>query len=274
MKLKGFNTPHSIRSPIPLTDDQLFNVVPSIFANEAYSTTSSKYTHIPTIKVVQALRKEGFEPFMAVQAKPKVEDRMGFMRHMLRLRHASQVASQEANEIILINSHDGSSSYQMLAGCFRFVCQNGTVVGDTVEDIRVRHSGDIINNVIEGSYQVLNGFDKVDENRETMKAITLNRDEQIAFAESALTLKFDNVEESPISASQIIRPRRYEDTKSDLWTTFNVVQENLIRGGLRGYNKTTGKRVTTRSVNAITENTKLNQALWTLTSKMCELKAA
>ena len=25
----------------------------------------------------------------------------------------------EANEIILINSHDGASSYQMLAGCFR-----------------------------------------------------------------------------------------------------------------------------------------------------------
>ena len=34
--------------------------------------------------------------------------------------HAGQVTARpEANEIILINSHDGGSSYQMLAGVFR-----------------------------------------------------------------------------------------------------------------------------------------------------------
>jgi hypothetical protein len=38
---------------------------------------------------------------------------------MLRLRHASQINGAEANEIILLNSHDGTSSYQMLAGQFR-----------------------------------------------------------------------------------------------------------------------------------------------------------
>jgi Domain of unknown function (DUF932) len=36
------------------------------------------------------------------------------------MRHVAQVeARSEANEIILINSHDGASSYQMLAGVFR-----------------------------------------------------------------------------------------------------------------------------------------------------------
>lgn len=35
---------------------------------------------------------------------------------MIRLRHASQIEGREANEIILLNSHDGTSSYQMLAG--------------------------------------------------------------------------------------------------------------------------------------------------------------
>ncbi|EER8463752.1 DUF945 domain-containing protein, partial [Escherichia coli] len=29
---------------------------------------------------------------------------------------------------ILLNSHDGTSSYQMLPGYFRFVCQNGCAV--------------------------------------------------------------------------------------------------------------------------------------------------
>ena len=41
------------------------------------------------------------------------------------MRHAGQVQTKpEANEIILINSHDGASSYQMLAGMFR-LCPAG-----------------------------------------------------------------------------------------------------------------------------------------------------
>jgi hypothetical protein len=57
-----------------------------------------------------------------------------------RMCHAGQVQTRpEANEIILINSHDGASSYQMLAGMFRFVCCNGLVVGEVVEDIRIPH---------------------------------------------------------------------------------------------------------------------------------------
>ncbi|ECW9177538.1 DUF945 domain-containing protein, partial [Salmonella enterica subsp. enterica serovar Enteritidis] len=29
----------------------------------------------------------------------------------------------------LLNSHDGSSSYQMVPGLFRFICTNGLVCG-------------------------------------------------------------------------------------------------------------------------------------------------
>lgn len=54
---------------------------------------------------------------------------------------------------------------QMLAGVFRFVCANGMVCGDVQGDIRVRHSGEILDNVIEGAFTVLKGFDAVDHQR-------------------------------------------------------------------------------------------------------------
>jgi len=41
------------------------------------------------------------------------DDRREFTRHMIRLRHASQIEGGEANEIILLNSHDGTSSHQV-----------------------------------------------------------------------------------------------------------------------------------------------------------------
>jgi hypothetical protein len=61
---------------------------------------------------------------MVCQTRVRHEDRRDYTKHMLRLRHASQINGAEANEIILFNSHDGTSSYQMLAGMFR-LCPTG-----------------------------------------------------------------------------------------------------------------------------------------------------
>ena len=70
------------------------------------------------------------------QTRVRDESRLEYTKHVIRLRHATQIIGREANEIILLNSHDGSSSYQMLAGMYRYVCQNGMVCGDTLNDIR------------------------------------------------------------------------------------------------------------------------------------------
>jgi hypothetical protein len=118
----------------------------------------------------------------------------------VRLRHADQINGAEANGIILLNSHDGTSSYQMLAGMFRFVCKNGLVCGDTVADLRIPHKGDVVGHVIEGAYDVLDGFDLVRERRDEMRAITLDRGEAEVFAHAALSLKYDDpVRPAPIT---------------------------------------------------------------------------
>ena len=265
---------HITRANHPLQDDQLHTFVPSIYADTAHKSRSDKYSHIPTIEVLNALRKEGFEPFMACQARVRDESKLGFAKHMLRLRHVSQIDSENneegTNEIILLNSHDGSSSYQMLAGCFRFVCQNGMVCGDTFQDVRVQHRGNVVDNVIEGAYEVLKNFDRVSESREAMAAITLSEDEQLAFAKASLPIRFSESEEKP-RAEYVLRPRRSADKAKDLWTTFNVVQENLVKGGIPRLTRK-GKLSKTRKINGIDGNVRLNKALWTLAEAMTELK--
>ncbi|BDE70849.1 hypothetical protein HQS1_19730 [Delftia lacustris] len=150
---------------------------------------------IPAATVLTELRKDGFQPFMVTQTRTRHEDRRDYTKHMIRLRHASQISARgEANEIILLNSHDGTSSYQMPAGMFRFVCSNGLVCGDTVADVRVPHKGDVAGKVFEGAYQVLNGFDRALESRESMQAITQDEGEAEVFARAALSLKYDDPE--------------------------------------------------------------------------------
>jgi len=261
----------AIRSDRPLSDDQIARVAPSIYADAAHESRSGRYAYIPTGDVLTALRKEGFEPFFACQTKVRDEGRREHTKHMLRLRHAEQINGRQANEVVLLNSHDGSSSYQMMAGMFRFVCQNGMVCGDLVADVRVPHKGDIVGRVIEGAYEVLDGFKAADEQREGMEALTLTGGEQIAYARAALALRYDNADLPPISENQLLVPRRSDDRGADLWTTFNRVQENMLKGGLRGRTRT-GRTTTTREVRGIDQSVKLNRALWVLAEELRRLR--
>ena len=264
----------ALRSDRPLSDDQIRAVAPSIFAEAPHASRSARYGYIPTVEILSQLRKEGFQPFMVCQTRVRDEDRREFAKHMLRLRHESQINGQEANEVILLNSHDGSSAYQMVGGCYRFVCQNGLVCGDTFTDARIPHTGNVAGRVIEGAYEVLDGFVRVDESREAMRAIPLDEDEQQVFARSALALKYDADPGAPlpITERQILEPRRFDDRGSDLWSVFNRLQESLVKGGLSS-RSASGRRQRTRPVQGIDQNVRLNRALWTLAEGMRQLKA-
>lgn len=261
----------------PLEMTEIRKVAPSIFAQEPHESRSSKYVYIPTEKVLQGLQKEGFFPFFAMQSKSRIEGKTEFTKHMLRLRHINAFNAfngdgENAGEIILINSHDGTSSYQITAGIFRFVCSNGLMIGDTYQDYKVHHKGDITRDVIEATYDAAGNLDTAKEEIQEFKAIELKPEEKKIFAESALMLKYDNKEDSPIDSSQLLDIRRYQDRGNDLWKTFNTIQENTIKGGLQGFTKK-GNRTSTRKVKSIDNNVKLNKALWTLTQKMAELKS-
>ncbi len=277
----GGRATHVIRSDAPVSEDQIRAAAPSIFALGKHASRSERYTYIPTIDVLRGLRKEGFEPFMVAQGCSRIEGKTEFTKHMIRMRHAGQVQTKpEANEIILINSHDGASSYQMLAGMFRFVCCNGLVVGQVVDDIRIPHKGNIQGEVIEGAFRVLDEFEAVEQHAEAMKAMQLEQPEELAFATAALALRFGEqvVEETgghrpaPVTAQQLIQARRPEDVGHSLWTTFQRVQENVIRGGQPG-RSVQGKRLHTRPVGSIDRGVSLNRALWMLAEEMRKLKA-
>ena len=265
-----------LRGDAPVSEDQMRGAAPSVFAEGKHASRSERYTYIPTIDVLRGLRKEGFEPFMVAQGQSRVEGKAEFMKHMIRMRHAGHVSAKpEANEIILINSHDGASSYQMLAGVFRFVCCNGLVVGNVSNDIRIPHKGNIQGEVIEGAFRVLEDFEAVDASTEGMKALTLQPEEEHAFATAALALRFGERTEDqpppPITAEQLIEARRPEDLGHSLWTTFQRVQENTLRGGQLG-RSVQGRRIHTRAVGSIDRGVSLNRALWVLAEEMRKIK--
>ncbi len=103
-----------------------------------------------------------------------------YTKHMIRIRYAGHISSRPAaNEIILINSHDGASSYQMLAGVSR-----------TKETCRR-------------------------SDRRGHPALELKPEEERAFAVAALEFRYGDRGEgqppAPITAAQLVEAPRPDD---------------------------------------------------------------
>jgi hypothetical protein len=269
-----------------LSEDEMRAVAPSIFATERHASRSERFRPIPTIEVLRGLKQEGFDVVGAKQCLTRGVDRAAFTKHAVRLRRLDDDKKYRVGdsvfEIMLKNANDGTSAYDLFAGLFRIVCLNSLVTQtDEMESLRVRHSGDVERKVIEGTYRVLDTAEQSLKAPQDWPAITLRRDEQQVFAEAAHELRFDHDPNgnaaTPIEPHQLLSARRQEDTAPNLWTTFNRVQENCIRGGLTAIGRTADnrpRRTTTRGVTGIDQDVKLNRALFTLATRMAEIKAA
>ncbi|CAA2950605.1 Uncharacterised protein [Enterobacter cloacae] len=264
-----FGRVNQIRRDRPLTREELMQYVPSVFGEDKHDSRSEKYTYIPTITLLENLKREGFQPFFACQSRVRDQSRREHTKHMLRLRRAGQINGQQVPEIIILNSHDGASSFQLLPGIFRSVCTNSLVCGQSFGEVRAPHRGDVVGKVIEGAYEVLSVFDRVEEKRDVMQSLQLPPPAQHALANAALQYRFGE-EHQPITATQILTPRRYEDRQDDLWTVYNRIQESLLKGGLPGCTAQ-GKRSHTRAINGIEGDVKLNRALWVMAENMMDL---
>lgn len=262
-----------------LSNEQLAHLAPSIFATSPWEAMSARYAFIPTIDIVNRMRSEGFIPFAATQSRTRIEGKQDFTKHVIRFRDvrngdepAIRTLGALYPELILTNAHDGGSAYKLDAGLFRLVCLNGMTVGSgNVSQINVRHTGNP-DGVIEASYQVVDQFPKVLEAAERFAALQLTAPQQNAFATAALQLRYDEGE-SPIQPAQLVRPRRQADVDPTLWNTMNVVQEHLTKGGVSGRSPKTLGCHTTPAVTGISENSRLNKALWSLTEEMAKLVA-
>jgi len=272
---------------VALENDAIIQSAPSVFAEQPHEDVSDKYGFIPTIDVIDGLRNEGWFPVDATQKNVRNKAMTDFTKHMVRFRRLGDdiVVGDSVVELLLTNSHDRSSGFVLHAGVFRMACANGIVIADsTFNKVNVRHNRFATDRVIEGSYNVIDEVPLITSQIEGMQSIELSRQEQEVFANTALNFILPEPKENQkivtsnqSLVSQMLRPKRNSDTGSDLWSTFNVIQEKALRGGIRmsKFTKDKGYRnSTTREVKNIDKNIKLNKALFEMAMQMKEIKEA
>ena len=264
----------------PMTDDMLRATAPSIFAMDKHESRSDRYTYIPTFDVVQAMRREGFVPVLAKQSRTRIPGKAPFTKHMIRFQRLDAPAVSNLGDVVaslcLVNAHDGTAAYHLISALDRLICLNGlTAKLADMGEIRVQHSGNIIERVVDGSFKVIEASAVAMEQAYRWNAITLDSQETLAFGAAAARLRFSS--DQNVSVPALVAPRREADRDPTLWNVFNRAQESLLRGGQRyvtqGSETTRARRLRVRPVNSIDKDVGLNQALWTLAAEMAKLKA-
>ena len=200
---------------------------------------SKHYSFVPTIKVVNDLRKLGYECVDAVQVKARKKSTNGYQKHMLTFEHPKYKVegAEEFPQLLLTNSHDGGNSFSLSAGIFRLVCSNGLVIKtEDYGSARLVHKG----YSFEAIRELVNEFnvtvDEVLSKVTAMKKVELTKDQQIEFAKQAALLRFtaksyneDNIADV-VDLDGLLNVERPEDKGNGLYEVFNRVQESLVQG--------------------------------------------
>jgi len=251
---------HAFRS---ISFSDLQSRAPAAFAQHAASVTGPAYSFISTAELVRALLDAGFVLSAARQSGVRRRDPQ-FARHIVRLRQARESLTlvDAVPEIVLVNSHDGTSSYTLHAGLYRPVCSNGLLMRSAdVGFVRLAHRKIQVADVVRGALELAGRFANMRQMCEAMAARPLTLEERRSFATEALRLRYDG--QAPIEPDRLLNVRRAADEGSDLWRIYNRVQENLLRGGLPGRSQS-GRPVRTRAIQAIREDVRINLGLWQL----------
>ena len=256
--------------------EELQEVAPSIFTKTGSDKTSSKYTHIPTDRVIKDLELLGWGVVDAKEVNARQDK--GYQKHLVVFRNPDVSINKKSTnvdgevfedivfpQILVTNSHDGKNSFKFQAGLYRMVCENGLVIADQqFEDYTIRHMGydfEALQGVIK---DMISNLDLTVESMNKMRKIELDENQQFEFAKKLLDIRVEGTDNlyREEQIGDILVPQRKEDFGDDLWSVFNRVQENIVEGNFKYYNaKTLGTERQARPIKNFKQDMDVNKKL-------------
>ncbi len=242
----------------------------SIFTETASPSVSSKFTHIPTFKVIEDMAQLGWNVVDAKEVKARAKNSIGFQKHLVVFRNPDVVINGADGDtvfpqILLTNSNDGKNAFTFKCAIFRMVCENGLVVStQEFSDLKIRHMGYTFEELQAQIRVVVDQLPLTVESMNKMKQIQLSEEQTVEFAKKAIATRFteaeiDNVK---IDFDKLLEPTRKEDEGNGLWEVFNRIQEKIIEGDFQYISGAKIRKA--RKIKNFQQDVKINSELWEL----------
>jgi len=250
---------------------EIAKLAPSVFATEPSDRMSDRYSFVSSHDMIDQFDSLGWGVVRVTQPKSYRRD-PGHKKHRIEFQNRDtsilvedprSPGSMVHPRILVTNSSDGSSSLSMAAGLFALVCSNGLVIQSLdLGSFRERHMG-LTTESVAGAIENLNLLiPSISNNIERMSEVELDHDGAIQMAIAGKHARWG--ETSDIDPNLLLTANRQEDLGRDLWTVYNRVQENTMRGGFKG----DGQKRVSRPLTNIDATQRVNIALWETAEQM------
>lgn len=264
-----------------LTREQIQEKAPAALWSIKSIERWQHYQHITTGQAVDILADFGFRPTQCAQVKSRTRSAEKYAHHMLALSNPDLRGSEGVPQIVLYNAGNGRHALRMFAGFYRFICSNNLVAGSGFE-VKAHHSKASASNFERMIGATAESFPGMMKAIDRMKATPVDINQEAALARKAVDLRWDKLKDkhltengiipgnysTPTTAASLIQVRRAGDLKSSLWTTYNKIQEGLIRGGVDTFSVTKrnpgGVNRKARPVTGVKAGLDINRKLWDL----------
>lgn len=269
--------------------NNLESYAPAAMTTFAAPERSDRYAHLTTSEVVDVLAADGWELNRAAQTSARTERGKLHGKHVLDFHHPELPAVNEEYRprLVLQNASDGTSAVRMFAGFFRYVCANGMVSGDAAMSMVARHSGKRLQEaVVQGAAEIRGRMDMMQDRIARWGEVTISYADQMEMAKACcqarwpkatIVEKWDDLhnlrqpKQHGVAAMDALRIRRNADFDHSLWTTFNRIQESIIKGGVR-IDKVDEfgliNSIRARRVSSAVMDLKLNRQLWNVAEEV------
>jgi hypothetical protein len=238
---------------------------------QPHSKMSERYAFIDTRQVVSDMYDLGYELEGFRMPKSRSEKGLyGVQELDFRRPEDMKLSRTEAPRVIFMNSYNGSLSARLMSGLIRFACSNGIVLGDSIQKQRFIHIGDYEDQLLDHLKATHDRLEEVFARKTRFEEITLSPTAYQEMASRGIASRFNG--KAIVDPVMALSPRREADLDNNLWTVWNRLQENLIRGGLIIENEK-GVRES-RAITSIQEESRVNRELWDLLEEFAELPNA
>jgi hypothetical protein len=243
--------------------NELREKCPAAFSTIPSEKMSDKYTMLSTINILDKFEEFGYFPTASknsMNRATKSKDPFGY--HSIRFRHKDFLnlrLNEYAPELVYFNSHNGRIIAKIMAGIFKMICSNGLVIASSSFGFAShKHMGIESEDLESVIFDFAKNTDNIMSNVEKYRQVELNESERFDFAKNAKNNIYGV--NSKMDYKSLLKPRRDEDNQNDLFTVFNVVQENVIKGGIEFSGAK--RKVRTKGINSVQKDLDVNAFLW------------
>ena len=255
----------------PLSLDQVKQNAPQAFASAPKPGVSSKYSFLPTSRIIEDMDRLGWKVNQAKSNRSRTATAAEFGNHVVKFYHPEVfMKDQDGNieayvNIVVMNNHMGTGSFKFEMGIFRLVCENGLIIKDKdFGGFNMRHAGYSFEQLQETLNSAMERLPEVVGKINTYNQIIMSKEAQKAFAQQAFALRsYQDRQLTETELEEFLAPRRKQDEGDSLWVVLNRVQESVLKGGYSITNKKNKIR-RAKSIKNIQQDIKLNQQVWEL----------